>query len=234
MQNPRPPKARPNRIWELTKERKWTYAIVAERVRTIAKARGDLDRAKVHEVTINRLASGKAKLTQDWMTLLGEAYAVSPAEIISAPVSQNLRRVLVICALEASNWRETNERPIKDQFEIMIPNDSALQGVSLYAGEITGDDNNLRYSRGSIVVCSKLEQKPGEITDGKRYHVRLSRVDGMIEDSIKCLTLGPEGDYWLKPESNHPDHQAWIPLAGRDDLKVEIIGRVRGVFFRED
>jgi hypothetical protein len=225
---------RPNRIFELTKARKWTYPEVAKRVRTLAISRGDDSRSKVHTVTINRLATGEANLTQEWMNILGEVFGVPATEIISSPVAQNLRRIVVEYALEAGKWCTSTVLPQSEQFAIMIPNDAHLLEATLYGGEIRGQDFNQRYGVGSIVVISKIEQKPGEIADGKRYHVRLSREDGLIEDSIKCLTIGPEGQLWLKPESNHPSHQEWIPLQGRAGLKVEIIGRVRGVFFRED
>lgn len=188
----------------------------------------------MHEVTINRLATGKINLTQDWMNLLGEIYAVPASEIISVPIAQNLQRVRVSCALEAGNWRSTSDLPESEQFDIMIVHDEALRGATIYAGEIRGPANNLRYSAGSIAILSKLEQKPGEIEIGKRYHVRTMQTDGLIEDTIKCLVKDGEGKYWLRPESDHPAHQQWLPLDGTELLKVEIIGRVRGVFFRED
>ncbi|MFM9673806.1 hypothetical protein, partial [Streptomyces galilaeus] len=72
-----------------------TYADVAERVRQIAKQRKDKTRQKVHEITINRLATGAITLTQDWMNLLAEVYAVSPTEILAAPLSENIIRVRV-------------------------------------------------------------------------------------------------------------------------------------------
>ena len=231
---PQKPKTHPNRIRELTKERKWTYDDVAERVRKLAKARHDEARLDTHKVTINRLATGAAQLTQAWMQILGEVFSVPAHEIISAPVAQNLCRVRVIYALEAGVWRKAAELPEQEQFDIMIPNDHLTSEAALYAGEIRGPSYNLRYPDKSIVVVSKLEQKPGEIVEGKRYHVRSLRDDGTIEDTIKCLHADATGKYWLKPESNHPMHQEWLPIGGTATVKVEIVGRVRGVFFRED
>lgn len=229
---------RPNRIHELTKQRKWTYPEVARRVRDLAEARRDPSRAKCHTITINRLATGDANLTQEWMTILGEVFGVPPAEIISQPIAENLLRVTVTCALEAGHFKKSAALPVAEQFEIMIPYAETLNGLVLYAGEIRGTDNNLRYSPGALVVVSKLEpgaiNRPGEIAEGRRYHVRVTRyADGMSEESIKQLAFGPEGQIWLKPESNDPRHAA-IPLLGREGVNVEILGRVRGVFLRED
>lgn len=238
LRKPRAPRPRPNRIFELMKARKWTYPEVAERVRALAQARGDEERTKCHTVTINRLATGAANLTHEWMNILGEVFAVPPAELISPPIGENLRRITVICALEAGNWRKHWQLPEQEQSDIMIPNDAALNELALYAGEIRGDDVNRRYPRGAIVVISTFQpgeiNRPGELKDGRRYHVRIARSDGLIEDSIKCLGIGPEGQFWLKPESDHPQFQEWIPLIGRPGLHVEIVGRVRGVFLRED
>lgn len=231
---PRSKRPRPNRIYELTKERNWKYADIAQKISALARDRGAASKTKTHTITITKLATGDIALTQEWMNLLGEVFNVPATDIISPPVAQNLRRVTVVCALQSSHWRAEADLPTQEQYDIMIPNDAALQAVSLYAGEIRGQDNNLRYSQGSVVVVSKLEGRPGEIAEGKRYHVRLMREDGLIEDSIKLMTVGPEGQYWLRPESNHPDFQEWIPLVGKKGVKVEIIGRVRGVFFRED
>jgi hypothetical protein len=231
---PRKPKSHPNRIHALTKERRWTYAEVADRIRKLAETRGDSERIKVHEVTINRLATGKITLTQDWMNLLGEIYAVPASDIISVPANVNMVRVKVSCALEAQLWRSQPDLLNEEQYDIMIPYDQSLSSATLYAGEIRGPSNNLRYSPKSLVILSRLEQKPGEIEVGKRYHVRVMRTDGMIEDSIKLLSQSPDGQYWLKPESDHPEHQTWTPLSGGENFRVELIGRVRGVFFRED
>jgi hypothetical protein len=229
----RAPKARPNRIFQLTKERHMTYAEVASRVRELAQSRGDEAHMKVHEISINRLAQGKTKLTQEWMTLLAEVYGVMPHEIIAGEPTQSLRRIRVVCALEGHRWREAGELPEQEQFDIMIPSEQ-WQDSNLYAGEIRGPDNNLRYSEQSVVILSKIKQAPGEIVEGKRYHVRRTRVDGQVEESIKMLHADETGAYWLKPESSHPAHQEWFPLAGTEMYRVELIGRVRGVFYRED
>jgi hypothetical protein len=230
----KPKKDRPNRIHELTKLRRWTYEDVAAAVQKLARARNDEAHTNVHKVTINRLATGAAQLTQAWMEILGTVFCVPPSELISSPVAQNLCRVRVIYALEAGVWRKSPDLEEKEQFDIMIPNDQLPFGAALYAGEIRGNSYNLRYPDKSIVVLSRLEQVPGEIVEGKRYHVRSMRADGKVEDTIKCLTSDQEGRYWLKPESNDPKHQEWLPVSGTDKVRVEIIGRVRGVFYRED
>jgi len=230
-----PERQRPNRIYELTQKNKLTYADVAERVRSIAKQRKDKQKQKVHEITINRLASGNIALTQKWMELLAEVYCVSATELIAAPLSANIIRVPVTFGLEANVWSQDHQWQQNDCYEIMIPEDSALDGVALYAGELRGPASNAKYPEKSIVILSKLTYHPGEISVGRRYHVRVTRSDGMSEETIKLLFQDESGKYWLRPESHHPEHQSWIPLDQRDGgNKVELIGRVRGVYTRED
>jgi hypothetical protein len=223
----------PNRIYELTQARGLTYADVAERVRSNAEARGDKQRTKVHELTINRLATGAISLSQEWMERLGEVYGVPAIDIIAAPSTGNMRLLKVTVALEGGVWRDTHTINPSSQIEIMVPDDVMLQGVALYAAEIRGDAANLRYTDKSIVIVSKMITVPGEIAEGRRYHVRITRADGLCEETIKLL-VAREGRYWLRPESDHPDFQTWVPLDGRAGETVEILGRVRGVYFRED
>ena len=116
----------------------------------------------------------------------------------------------------------------------MIPDDPALQGVALYAGELRGESMNRRYPSGAIIILSKVSQRPGDITADRRYHVRMTHIDGLIEETIKTLAKDSAGEYWLKPESDHPECQEWIPLDGKPGTTVELIGRVRGVYHRED
>jgi hypothetical protein len=232
-------KPRPNRIRELTKARKWTYPDVAERVRELARARGDENRTKVHTITINRLATGEAKMTQEWMNLLGEVFGVPPIEIISPPLAQNLMRIQVLYAFCGGRWCKSPMLTPGEQYQLMIPKEPRLDGLNLYAGEIRGEDVNHRYPAGAIVLVAKLDpgalNRPGEVITDRRYHVRITRqADGMIEDSIKCLVANADGKLWLKPESDRPEHQEWAPLTGRPGYSVEIIGRVRGAFSPED
>lgn len=219
---------RRNRIYELTKARGWTYADVAERATDILKPK-----KPIHEITITRLASGAMKLTQDWMETLGKVYSVTAAEIIAAPIAEGLRRVPVVMTFESGIWASDHRLPDDQQFEVMINDDSALREVPLYGGEIRGNDMNLRYPSGSIVILSYVTQRPGEIAEGKRYHVRVTRKDGTCEETIRRLIKDGSDRYWLMPESSEPAFRA-VPLDGEPDMKVEIIGRVRFVVTRED
>lgn len=222
---------RPNRIHELWKARGWTAADVAERVRDLAEQRGDTDRMKTAEGTISRLSTGAITLDQNWMEYLGAIYNVPAGEIISPPSAEGMRRVGVKIAIEADAWRAEPDWSATDRYSILIPDDPALHDVELYAGEVRGAAMDLRYPAGALVILSPIMQRPGEIIEGRRYHVR-RRQNGQCEETIKTL-VRRDDHYWLKPESSSPAHQAWQPLDGARGT-IELIGRVRGVYLREE
>lgn len=214
---------RPNRIAELTKSQKLNYLKVGEK-------------AGVHEVTIANLARGKSKLTQEWMEKLADIFGVSPAEIAWDPPARGLRRIRVKGALQASAWSENHEWEEDQQYDVMIPDDDELRGLKLYAAEIRGDSMNLRYPAGTVVIISDIKRGFDKVSEGQRYHVRHTRADGMVEETIKTLVADPEGRYWLKPESSNPEFQAWLAIDGQngeDGEMIEIVGRVRYVVQRE-
>lgn len=217
----KPQRTYPNRIAEILHERGQTYAELGDAV-------------DAHEITIAKLATGKQQLTFDWMKRLAAALGVAPQDIIAKPADSNLRRVRVRGALKAGDWAESHEWPDDDQYDVMVPDESSLRGLHLYGGEIAGESMNQRYPNRSVVVLSRIGQRPGEIAVGKRYHVRLTRPDGQTEETVKTLVKDDEGRFWLKPESSHPEHQEWIPLDGKPGVVVELVGRVRFVVQREE
>jgi hypothetical protein len=210
-----PQRDHPNRIHILVKEANTDYAEVGEKVGS-------------HETTIARLASGKAKLTVAWMERLAPVLGVPPADIKWPPATRGMRPVRVRGAIEAGSWAENHEWEPSRQYDVMIPDEPAMRRINLYAGQVQGESMNLRYPPGTVVIFSNVRQGgPDQIKAGRRYHVRRTRADGLTEDTVKLLFKDDLGRLWLKPESSHPEHQAFLPLEGTDGETIEIIGRVR-------
>ena len=210
-----------NRIAELTRHNDLTYAEVGDKV-------------GAHEITIAKLATGGQKLTVEWIEKLAPVFHVPPSEVVWAPPAQGLRRVRVKGGLQADAWLKSHEWEEERQYDVMIPDDSKLRGVSLYGRELRENSMDLRYPAGTVLIFSGLADTREEPLEGRRYHVRQTRRDGFTEESVKTLTKGPEGRYWLKPESTSPDFQIWVALEGSAGLKVELLGRVRFIVQRED
>ena len=213
----RPPPAKqpreyPNRIRELNKERGWTYDSVAEKL-------------GVHPKTIGALATGDAELTLTWMQRLGRLYGVKPIEIIERQVMAGLRSVEVGGKVQAGVWADNHAFDPQDRRTVTVPNSAELRGLELYAREIEGESMNKLYAHGSVVILSRLSQRPGEIIAGKRYHVARTRGD-LREETIKTLVRDRAGEYRLQPESDSPEFTAF-KLAGDENETVELLGRVR-------
>lgn len=214
------PREKPNRIRELAKRHNLTYADIAEQLGT-------------SETQIGRLASGGRKLTQEWMNRLAPVLKCEPAEIMQKPVAEGLRNVPVTGRVEAGIWAESHGLPEDDHYTVMVPDDPAFRSLTLYAREINGESMNKLYPHRSVIVLSNMLQRPGEILPGKRYHVRVTRLDGTVEETIKTLSRGQNGTYWLIPESDSPEFTA-IPLDARDGEEVILLGRVRWAVRREE
>jgi hypothetical protein len=217
-------KPRPNRIRELCRPRNLTYSDL-----------GRLLDPPAHEVTIAKLATGKQRLTQEWMNKLAAALKVTPAEIIQAAGS-GLRSVTVGTVVEAGKWHFKNERQF-ETFDISIPDDPNLRDVTLYAAVMRGDSMNQRYRNGSIIVFSPITgTSPSEIREGSRYHVRKAQAGAdAVEETVQTLRKDTAGQWWLVPESNSPDFQQWTKLEGHHQgYTINLIGRVRYALVPED
>lgn len=214
------PKERTNRIRELAKRDKLTYGEIAARIGT-------------SETQIARLANGERKLNQDWMNRLAGVFSVTPSEIIDRTAPSGLRVVKVTGSVQAGRWAESHGIPEDEQDSVMVPDDPAQRGLHLYAVQIRGESMNQLYPDGSVAVLNSIMQRPGEILAGKRYHVRVTRADGSVEDTVKTLVRDSKGQYWLKPESDSPEFTATL-LEPHEGEQVELIGRVRWCVRRED
>lgn len=209
----KPSREYPNRIRELNKERGWDYDLLAEKLGT-------------HPKTIGKLARGDAELTLTWMQRLARAYGIKPVEIIEKPTTAaGLRNVQVTGTVQAGSWADSHTFDPQDQTAVTVPNHPDYRNLDLYARRIEGESMNRVYAAGSIVVLSRLLQRPGEILVGKRYHVRRTRGD-LTEETIKTLVRASNGEYWLQPESDSPEFAAFA-LQGEEGTTVELLGRVR-------
>ena len=214
-----PAKLRTNRIRELAKRADLTYGEIARRLET-------------SETQIARLANGDRKLNQGWMNRLAAVFEVQPSEIIDRPIHAGLRVVRVTGRVEAGRWAESHGIPEDDQYNVMVPDDPSIRSLNLYAVQIHGESMNQLYPDGSVAVLSSLLQRPGEIIAGKRYHVRVTRTDGSVEETIKTLMRDGKGQYWLKPESDSPEFTATL-LDPHEGEEVTLLGRVRWGVRRE-
>lgn len=203
----------PNRIAEIAHGRGLAYADLADKVGT-------------HYTTIAKLATGKQELTFDWMKKLAAALNVRAAEIIEPPLT-HMRLIKVRGALQAGHWTDYPEWPEDDWYDAAFPDLEELQRLTLYGAEVRGESMNRVFPDRSIVALSYMHGAgPRDLEPGRRYHVRRTKDDGTVEETLKKLVRDEQGELWLTPESNDPHYQEWLPI-GMPGETIEIIGRVR-------
>lgn len=218
------PKAYPNRINELKAQFGYSYDEIATRLNALYDE-------NFHSKTIGSLARGESELTYTWMQRFGRLFGVKPTEVIEKQAQDGFRMVEVEGTVAAGAWAESHVFDSQDRTYVPVPNNPDFANLTLYARKIEGQSMNLIYAEGSMVVLSRLLQRPGEIIAGKRYHVRRTRGD-LTEETIKKLVRAGDGSYWLQPESNSPEFAAF-PLEGANGETVELIGRVRHALTNE-
>lgn len=182
--------------------------------------------------TIQRLENNLTALTTKKADAIAQALGVRPEELFLPP-SEDTRLVTVKGHIQAGVWTEAFEWEPDDWYEIPVPNDDGLAGVSLYAGETKGPSMDRRYPEGTVIVFTSIIETHEPIIPGKRYVVARERADGMVETTVKTLWQDEAGHLWLLPESNDPRFQEPIPVNGNEEETIRIIGRVRFAVSRE-
>lgn len=159
--------------------------------------------------------------------------------ITSSPDSR-LIPVRVIGAVEAGVFAETFEWSPEDQYTVYVPKSKDLSRYKrLQALEVVGRSMEHHYIPGTIVVYATIydhvEANPDiyrgfagrelHAISGKRVVVRRTRSDDTFESTVKELTVDDDGEIWLWPRSDDPNHQQPIRLNGAPDIKeISVIG----------
>lgn len=170
------------------------------------------------------------KVSLDWL-LDGKGAGPGAGTAGQSPAVPRMVRVKGY--VQAGHWSETWELPDDDQYEVAVPNDAALAGVTLHAAETRGPSMNRRYPEGTVLVFADAIESGEEFIAGKRYIIERERADGLKEATVKRLWQDEAGQFWLLPESDDPRFQEPIAVDGGDDDTIRIVGRVRYSVSRE-
>lgn len=123
----------------------------------------------------------------------------------------------VIGRVEAGAWRKAVEMPEGEREVVTIRRDRRYPGIAKYAFDVAGPSMDKLYPDGSTVICVRLIEIGREPVSGERVIVERWRRDGLVEATIKEYVIDQTtGKVWLWPRSNHPAHQAPIPLFPAD------------------
>lgn len=179
--------------------------------------------------TVQRLETGKRKLTDKWMHKLKEALDVSIPELIEDPESSVPTGIELKGEVRAGAWLELDDQHDADipAFIDIMP-DRRFPRARQFALRVVGSSMNKYIEPGAfVIVADWADLGLGEPRQDDVLVIRRQRAM-TYETTLKRARLGPSG-WELWPESNDPRYQEPLTLQDGDrDVEVTIVGLVIG------
>ena len=188
-----------NRIKELRDKRGLTLAQLADLLDT-------------SHATIQRLESGKMKLTQEWAERLAGPLNVRMVEVFGDVVPATVDGLPVLGSVQAGVWRETDVADEPKCGPIPISPDARYPGKRQFALRVVGTSMNRVVQEGSYIVCVSWAELGRQPRDGDLVVVERRR-DGLIETTIKRIQISNR-KILLMPDSDDPRWQSPLELEG--------------------
>lgn len=116
----------------------------------------------------------------------------------------------VIGAVQAGKWIESIEWDQLEQFAILVPLPNNWPELETVGFEVRGSSMNLLYPEGSIVVVVPTISSGIHPRHGDRVIVQRQDERGLFEVTLKEYAIDAQGNAWLWPRSDDPDH--WNPI----------------------
>lgn len=187
-------------IRRLRKRKGWTQAELAERMGT-------------SQQNVQRLETGKISIDLEWIRKLGRAFDMHPKDMLGDAVDPvELTTIPVIGAVEAGTWREAMEWAPSDRYDLAVNHDPDHPGVRRFGLIVRGPSMNRVMPEGTVLICAKLLDLGENPVPGDYVICRRLQPSGLVEATVKQYEVDRDGRHWLWPRSDHPAHQAPIPL----------------------
>lgn len=198
---------------------------LSDHIRRLREARGMNQSqlaatAGVSQATVSRWEKG-ASPTGEHIQTLARIFNKSVDELCGLqPIALGLQLRIVGC-VEAGVFRESNEFPEDDIYDISIPTPRNPPKGKAFGLEVRGTSMNQFYTEDSVLVCVRLAEMERDLRDGD--HVIVYRKDGdRYEATCKELRM-VDGKPWLWPRSTDPQHQAPIQINDGDEIEIHAV-----------
>jgi len=170
---------------------------------------------------IVKLERGERRLSDVWLDRLSPALNATRAEILgekaAAPLDPINRAHRIIGYVQAGNWVECLEIPEDDQKVIMLPTGEHPQSKDFFVLQAKGDSmNRANIADGSFLVCLPFHLYKDTLQSGAKVIAHRIDEHDHYEATVKQLDIQPNGDYWLVPHSDNPEHQS-IKMPPREE-----------------
>jgi SOS-response transcriptional repressor LexA len=209
-----------NRIKELREKRGLTLAGLA-------------DLADTSHATIQRLESGKMRLTQEWAERLAGPLNVHMVEVFGDVIPAVVDGLPVLGSVQAGVWREADVADEPKYGPLPISPDTRYAGKPQFALRVVGNSMNRVVQDGSYIVCVSWAELGRQPRDGDLVVVERRR-DGLIETTIKRIQIANR-KILLMPDSDDPRWQSPIELeGGLENDEIAIAALVVGKYQQLD
>ena len=147
------------------------------------------------------------------------------AEYSEQNIHGSRRMVPLLGVVQAGAFMEIEEHPEPISW-VMDEVDARYDGLTRYALQVRGPSMNRVFRDGAVLICVPFHELGRSPYDGEYVDVIRREKTGLVERTVKQFVLY-DGQPYLKPHSDHPDHQALIRLEDNgEEEAVSIRGRV--------
>ena len=160
--------------------------------------------------TVQRLETGKRKLTQEWAEALAPALRVHVDEVFGniLPIAKN--GIPVLGDVQAGVWREIDTVDEEKYPPLPLSPDPRYHERAQFALMVRGESMNKVFPPGQFIVCVRWSEINRGPRDGDLVVVERRR-DGLIEATVKRVAIKGQKLY-LMPESTDPRFQTPIEI----------------------
>jgi Peptidase S24-like len=163
----------------------------------------------------------------------GWLLGIEEAQLVGSSV--NKARVLTVKgSVAAGLWRESEEWPLDDQFEIAV-GANPFPNAERFSLQVDGYSMDTLFEPGTLLDCISIFDLDLEPENEDVIIVRRVNSDGLRELTVKQYLRDENGKTWLVPKSTKPEFQAPIEIGMPDfghvgDHSIEVTAYVIGAY----